>query len=286
MTVGLGVPKLGGKARWSVGIGGLVKAGRIVVVGALGALALAWVSRGAADGIPEDPTLFYAGVLEEAGAPVDGVRNVRVRLFDDPMTGTELCVTSASGVAFDEGRFRVPLVEACADAVRDEPDLWVELEVGTDAPFPRTKLGAVPYALEAESADVARGAEVALAARLSGVEGRVTVNEGAIDEVDGRVAALESRVVVRGFCFDGGGGLSSSPGFASLSVDRTGTGTYAISSSPSVSTGDSCTCSVQTSGRLARVVLVELDSGGFFVRVGDSNGAAHDEAVCCTCVSE
>ena len=68
--------------------------------------------------------------------------------------------------------------------------------------------------------------------------------------------------------------------------DRTGTGTYAISSSPSVSTGDSCTCSVQTSGRLARVVLVELDSGGFFVRVGDSNGAAHDEAVCCTCVSE
>lgn len=140
----------------------------------LGTLLVSWAS---ADGIPETNTLYYSGVLEDGGAFVDGTRNVVIRLFDDAMTGTERCVTNASGVGFEAGRFRVPLVEACVDAVRNEPDLWVEVQIGADAPFARTKLGAVPYAVEAERAQDAVRAEIA---------------ESAAGALDDRISSIEA----------------------------------------------------------------------------------------------
>lgn len=106
-----------------------------------------------AEGVPQTDTLFYSGVLELDGVPVEGVRNVNVRLFDDGTTGTLRCETSAAGIVFEAGRFRVPLLDTCTDAVRAEPDLFIEVEIAGDT-FPRVKIGAVPYAVEAERAQV------------------------------------------------------------------------------------------------------------------------------------
>ena len=60
---------------------------RIVPAGALVMIVLVFaaLSRGWADGISDAP-LYYSGVLEEDGSPVDGTRNIEVELWDDPET--------------------------------------------------------------------------------------------------------------------------------------------------------------------------------------------------------
>jgi len=146
----------------------------LLVVG--GSLAL-WASNAWAEGIPSDPTFYYSGVLEEGGEPVDGVsRDVEVAFFDAESGGDLLCREEASRVPFEAGRFRVPLGEDCTDGVRDSTDVWVRVRIGTDAAFPRTRLGAVPYAVEAERAQLASDATRTgpLASRLSDIESRVS----------------------------------------------------------------------------------------------------------------
>jgi len=144
----------------------------------LGALALSVVGmvaayrlgRARADGVPMVNPLYYGGMLDDGGRPVEGTRNVTVRLWDAATAGATVCTTNAGVTAFSGGRFRVALDGACVGAVRANPELWAELQVeGTT--FPRTKLGAVPYALEAGRATGAAGA---LEARIAAVEGRPT----------------------------------------------------------------------------------------------------------------
>jgi hypothetical protein len=55
--------------------------------------------------------------------------------------------------------FQLSLPKACSDAISDNPDVWSELEVD-GVPFGRTKLGAVPYAIEAQHALTADNAPV------------------------------------------------------------------------------------------------------------------------------
>lgn len=144
----------------------------------LGALALSFVGmiaayrvgRARADGVPMVNPLYYGGMLDDGGRPLEGTRNVTVRLWDASTAGTTVCTTNAGATAFSAGRFRVALDGACVGAVRANPELWAELQVDT-ATFPRSKLGAVPYALEAGRATGAAGA---LEARLAAVEGRAT----------------------------------------------------------------------------------------------------------------
>jgi hypothetical protein len=54
-------------------------------------------------------------------------------------------------------------IDSCAAAVHTYPDLWAELFVNADS-VGRSKLGAVPYAIEADAASQAAGA---LATRLT-----------------------------------------------------------------------------------------------------------------------
>ncbi|MBI1946033.1 MAG: hypothetical protein HYS27_10070 [Deltaproteobacteria bacterium] len=131
---------------------------------ALGAAAISGLLAGAyfigsarADGIPTGNAIFYSGLLEESGVPAEGDRSVVIRLFDAPSAGTERCTTTLTAT-FTAGRFRVPLVGACTAAIHTYADLFAEVSVGVYT-LPRTKLGAVPYAVEAERATQAQVAD-------------------------------------------------------------------------------------------------------------------------------
>lgn len=128
------------------------------------------LGRARADGVPMVNPLYYGGMLDDGGRPIEGTRNVTVRLWDAATAGTTVCTTNAGATTFSGGRFRVALDGACVGAVRANPELWAELQVDATT-FPRSKLGAVPYALEAGRATGAAGA---LEARLAAVEGRAT----------------------------------------------------------------------------------------------------------------
>lgn len=140
-------------------------AAAISVVGMVAAYRL---GRARADGVPAMNPLYYGGVLDDGGRPAEGTRNVTVRLWDAATAGATVCTTTAGGTTFSGGRFRVALDATCVGAVRANPELWAELQVDATR-FPRSKLGAVPYALEAGRASAAAGA---LEARLAAVEGR------------------------------------------------------------------------------------------------------------------
>ena len=119
---------------------------------ALGAAAY-WTGRAQAAGIPTLQPLTYSGTLEEGGTSANGMRSMTLRLHDAETAGNVACTTTGAYQVTD-GRFSIPLDATCTTAVQDNPDLWVELTVGTDT-LPRTKLGAVPYAVEANRAQEA-----------------------------------------------------------------------------------------------------------------------------------
>ena len=150
-----------------------MKMRRGAVLGALalsvvGMIAAYRVGRARADGVPMVNPLYFGGMLDDGGRPLEGTRNVTVRLWDAATAGATVCTTNAGATAFSGGRFRVALDGTCVSAVRANPELWAELQVDTTT-FPRSKLGAVPYALEAGRA---MGAAGALEARIAAVEAR------------------------------------------------------------------------------------------------------------------
>jgi hypothetical protein len=109
-----------------------------------------------ADGIPTITPLTYSGVLQNsAGAPVTGQQSMQLTLWDDATanaSANQKCVTPTQNVTPDsQGRFQIVLDQACFDAVRASPNLWVQLQIGS-AVLPRSKLGAVPYAVESGKA--------------------------------------------------------------------------------------------------------------------------------------
>jgi hypothetical protein len=125
---------------------------------------------GLADGIPTTEPLAYSGVLlNSVGAPVTSGVNVRLSLFDDRtgnLATNKKCETLTQSVTPDsQGRFSVVLDPTCLPAVKANPNLWVQVEVN-GALLPRSKLTAVPYAVEADRAAVAASASGALALQV------------------------------------------------------------------------------------------------------------------------
>ncbi len=146
-------------------------------LGAALALAGAYrLGRAHADGVPAANPLYYGGFLDDHGTPVEGTRSVTVRLWDMAAGGTATCTTTAPGTAFTAGRFRIALDASCVSAVRANADLWAEVQVDATT-FPRSKLGAVPYALESARASAAAGA---LEARLAALEARASTGRQVI----------------------------------------------------------------------------------------------------------
>jgi hypothetical protein len=117
-----------------------------------------WVSRARAAGIPAAQAFTYSGVLTDtAGTPLVGPKIVLVQFFDAATGGTTLCSIGPASVPLAAGAFQVPLPDPCTAAVHANPNVWVDVAVD-GASVGRSKLGAVPYAVEADTASNAAGA--------------------------------------------------------------------------------------------------------------------------------
>jgi hypothetical protein len=77
----------------------------VLVLASLGVVA----SNLAADDADAARPVYFSGTLEEGGVPVDGTRDVTLRLYDRGTGGTQVCVTSAAGTQVMRGQFRMAL---------------------------------------------------------------------------------------------------------------------------------------------------------------------------------
>jgi len=128
-----------------------------------------WAGRAGAF-VPEADGITYSALLTDAtGQPISGARILTLALWDSASGGTRRCGVGPDMQTLHAGRFQLQLPAACAAAVHERADLWLEVSVdGTS--LGRSKLGSVPYALEAAHSGSADGAAGALATRLTGIE--------------------------------------------------------------------------------------------------------------------
>jgi hypothetical protein len=168
-----------------------------IAVSTIAVQALVMHTSAQAGGAPTVSPLFYAGSLVENGVPVDASVPVTFELLahgrDEP-----LCVVEEEAVEVSSGEFRVD-VSACAAALRQNSDVDVVLTVRGER-FPREKIGAVPFALEADhattsdlAANVANGA-VSSEALASGSVASDEVLDGALtgnDVADGSLSGTD-----------------------------------------------------------------------------------------------
>jgi hypothetical protein len=138
-----------------------------MVSGAAIAIVAYEAGKARADGAPKSEPLVYSGHLtDDENAPVaDGERAMAVALFDAATGGAALCRTPVGEGATKEypvkgGHFSVTLDEGCTGAVQANSEVWVEVAIEGTV-MPRTKIAAVPYALEAETAATARALSAA-----------------------------------------------------------------------------------------------------------------------------
>jgi len=120
-----------------------------ILAGAVGGY-LAGIAR--ATGIPSTEPLYYSGVLADTtGKLISGTKGIGVNLWTAATAGSKVCSTAATWPTITQGRFRVALDKTCVTAVQQNPELWAEVIVdGTS--IGRSKIGAVPYAVESKSA--------------------------------------------------------------------------------------------------------------------------------------
>jgi hypothetical protein len=130
---------------------------RWIVASAMSIVALVTVSayllgRARAAGAPTAQPLTYSGILTDtAGTALTGSKNIQITLWDTAVAGTMQCSAGPTATMLSSGAFQVVLPAACTTAIHANGDLWVEVFVdGTS--LGRTKLGAVPYAVEADHA--------------------------------------------------------------------------------------------------------------------------------------
>lgn len=134
---------------------------RSLVLGGVLALGVGLGFGVARAGVPADAdALVYSGVLEENGLLVEGPRAIALELFDVPVGGTNFCRVAPGAVDVVAGRFRIALTGACATSLRSAGDAaFVEVRVADVAVGARTRIGAVPFAVEAgRASSVAPGA--------------------------------------------------------------------------------------------------------------------------------
>jgi hypothetical protein len=125
----------------------------VVSLASLGVAAgLGYALRAArAAGIPAANAMSYAGLLEDATGPITGMHNIQLYVYDAATAGNILCQSAPAALSVINGRFTVPLPDTCTAAVGTNSDAWIDVLVdGSDTG--RTKIGAVPYAVEANHA--------------------------------------------------------------------------------------------------------------------------------------
>lgn len=127
------------------------------VAAALAGLGLS--TRAHAQAVP--PTMHFTGRLATAeGAPIDGQRNLVLRLFDAPTGGAEVWTETHNGARFTQGLVYLTLGGSRdLDAtVLDGGALYLEIVVDGTPMSPRLAVGSVPYAMRTDTAAVAETA--------------------------------------------------------------------------------------------------------------------------------
>jgi hypothetical protein len=133
------------RERWTRTIAAMLLLSAGAGVGLLG-------SKARAEGIPVMGALTYSGYLESpTGEPEVGTRAIAVRLWASADADSELCEQEQSEVELLAGRFQVLLPDECTEAVKANPNVFVDVLVD-GVSLGRTPLGAVPYAVEAAHA--------------------------------------------------------------------------------------------------------------------------------------
>ncbi|HEY4159756.1 MAG TPA: hypothetical protein VGM29_16710 [Polyangiaceae bacterium] len=145
---------------------------------AFGSAATLVVEHVRAAGIPTTGALTYSGLLQDgAAAPLTGATHtLEVKLWSASTAGTLLCDTgSPTGpTTLDGGRFSILLPDTCTTAIGTNPSAYSEVLLdGTS--LGRSKLGAVPYAVEANHAVSTDSASGALDTRIKTLETRLGV---------------------------------------------------------------------------------------------------------------
>ena len=114
---------------------------------------VSWWRTAGAQGIPAVDPLWYSGTLaDSSGKALTGSFTIDVDLYAAATGGTAICSTTGKSVTLatqDQGRFRVAMNSACVAAIQANPELWVDVKVNGTS-MGRTKVGAVPYAVEAQ----------------------------------------------------------------------------------------------------------------------------------------
>ena len=140
------------KKRWKLILAGL---GVLVLLVAVAGMAGHLAGLAAASGIPGTDPLWYSGHLTDtAGQDLKStqVSSLEVTLFPDATTSTMACTaTKVTSPTLTQGRFRLKLDKTCLAAIQAKTDIWVEVKVNGTS-MGRTKVGAVPYAVEAKTA--------------------------------------------------------------------------------------------------------------------------------------
>lgn len=177
------------------------RAGATVLLIVVGVLA----GRALATGVPTASPLTFSGlVTDDAGKPYAAAVPVIVKLYAGQNANTAACTAATTEAEAGTGRFEAVLAADCAKAVHDSNDLWSELTVGANKiVLPRSRVGAVPYALEAQ---VASGAGGALAAEMAATAKSVTALQDGLNAVEKRTPTLvDANNNVIGTVLDAGG---------------------------------------------------------------------------------
>jgi hypothetical protein len=128
----------------------------VLAVGLVGGYALRMAH---ADGIPDANVFTYAGVVENSeGVPLTGAHDLEVALYAAATGGTALCTGVVKGQNVVNGQFEVAMPGNCVSAVQANKNAHVEVKVDGKV-LPRSKVGAVPYAMEAGRAQEAKDAD-------------------------------------------------------------------------------------------------------------------------------
>lgn len=120
------------------------------------------IGRARAAGIPDPPAMVYAGVLTKAsGEELNELHSIQIQVWGAASGGTTpLCMTQPAPTQLQRGKFSIALPQECSVAVKANSDLWLEVLVdGTSVG--RTKLGVIPFAIEAGHAVTATSASQA-----------------------------------------------------------------------------------------------------------------------------
>jgi len=95
---------------------------------------------------------YQANVLDAESKALNGVYSVTFELFDSPNGGTPMWTVNRS-VSIENGYINVMLGDVNPlTGVDFKKQLYLQVTIGNGTPYPRTKLGSTPYAIQAISA--------------------------------------------------------------------------------------------------------------------------------------